>query len=87
LRVGAEADVALLALEQGQFGFIDCGGARLQGDRRLRCRLTVRAGEVVYDPDGLAAPDWTTAPGSYWRCRGPEGSPNGWQPPDSLYVG
>jgi len=87
LRVGGEADIAVLSLDQGQFGFIDCGGARLQGDQRLRCRLTVRAGEVVYDPDGLAAPDWETAPESYWLCRKPAGAPDDWRPPASLYVG
>lgn len=87
LRVGAEADVAVLALEMGEFGFIDCGGTRLQGDQRLRCRLTLRAGQVVYDPDGLAAPDWATAPASYWRCQGPEGAPQDWRPPESLYIG
>lgn len=87
LRVGGEADLAVLALEEGRFGFIDCGGARLQGGQRLRCRLTVRAGQVVYDPDGLTAPDWQTAPERYWRCRKPEGAPDSWRPPESLYVG
>ena len=47
VRVGAEADVAVLALDRGSFGFVDCGRARLQGNCRLRCALTLRAGEVV----------------------------------------
>ena len=75
LRIGAEADVAVLALDRGEFGFIDCGRARLRGDRRLRCVLTLRAGEVVYDPQGLTMPDWEQAPASYWVCQQPTGAP------------
>lgn len=61
LSEGAEADVALLALERGQFAFLDSGRARLTGQARLRCALTVRAGKVVWDPDGLDAEDWREA--------------------------
>jgi len=74
LRVGAEADVAVLALERGEFGFIDCGRARLRGDRRLRCALTLRAGEVAYDPQGMTMPDWENAPAPYWVCKQPTGA-------------
>jgi len=75
LRVGAEADVAVLALERGEFGFIDCGGARMRGDQRLRCALTLRAGEVAYDPEGMTMPDWESAPAPYWVCKQPTGAP------------
>ena len=55
LSEGAVADVAILSLQQGKFGFIDAGGNRLDGDRKLEAELTIRAGKVVYDLNGLAA--------------------------------
>ena len=58
LDVGAEADVTVLRLEKGKFGFIDSAGARNTGDKRLVCELTVRGGSVVWDLNGVAAPDW-----------------------------
>ena len=58
LDIGAEADVAVLKLEQGQFGFIDSAGARNDGTRRLVCELTLRAGRVVWDLNGRAGAHW-----------------------------
>jgi dihydroorotase len=63
--VGALADVAVLRLEKGQFGFIDSFGARHPGTQRLSCELTLRDGKVVYDTNGLARPDWNTLPKDY----------------------
>ncbi len=60
LDVGAVADVTLLRLERGNFGYIDAAGARLTADRRLVPELTIRAGRVVWDLNGLAAEDWRT---------------------------
>jgi dihydroorotase len=65
LSVGAPADVAVLRLENGSFGFVDAFGARLSGTRRLVCELTLREGKVVYDQNGLARPDWQTLPKDY----------------------
>lgn len=61
LDVGAEADVAVFALDDGEFSFVDCGATRLPGSRRLRCVLTLRAGKVVYNPEGLGLPTWESA--------------------------
>ncbi len=58
LGVGADADIAVLNLRRGAVGFIDTGGGRLPGDRRLECELTVRAGQVVWDLNGLSRPLW-----------------------------
>jgi dihydroorotase len=58
LSVGAGADVAVLRLERGSFGFVDSFGARMKGSERLACELTLRDGKVVYDLNGLAQPDW-----------------------------
>ncbi len=66
LSVGAEADIAVFELLRGTFGFVDTGHARMQGDQRLQCALTVRAGNIVWDRNGLSWPDWETA-GDYKR--------------------
>ena len=58
LSVGSEADIAVLNLRKGTFGFIDTGGGKLVGDRKLECELTVRAGQVVWDLNGLSRPAW-----------------------------
>ncbi len=65
LGVGALADVAVLRLEKGSFGFIDSFGARLLGTQKLSCELTLRDGKIVYDTNGLARPDWNTLPKDY----------------------
>ncbi|MEZ4611581.1 MAG: amidohydrolase family protein [Caldilineaceae bacterium] len=66
LSVGAEADIAVLRQRTGEFSYIDCGRAKLTGDRKLECAMTVRAGNIVYDPGGLSLPEWTDAPPAYW---------------------
>ena len=59
LSVGSDADIAVLRLEHGHFGFVDSSGARMDGDRKLICEMTVRDGQVVWDLNGLAGEDWT----------------------------
>jgi dihydroorotase len=54
LSVGAGADVAVLRLERGSFGFPDAYGTRVPGTQRLENELTVRAGKVVYDLNGIS---------------------------------
>jgi dihydroorotase len=66
LSVGAEADVAVFKLATGDFSFVDCGKAKLRGDKKLECVMTLRAGEIVFDPGGLSMPDWADAPPAYW---------------------
>ena len=65
LSVRAPADVSVLRLERGEFGFADIYGARLRGDRRLTCELTLRDGKVVYDLNAITRPDWDTLPRDY----------------------
>ena len=67
LSPGAEADVAVFRLLEGTFGFTDCGRARMAGKPKLECQLTLRAGQIVYDPTGLSMPDWEHAPAPYWE--------------------
>lgn len=65
LSPGAGADVAVLRLERGSFGYTDMYGARLQGNSKLVCELTLRDGKVVWDLNGITRPDWTTLPRDY----------------------
>jgi dihydroorotase len=69
LSVGAEADVAVFKLHTGDFGFVDCGRATMRGDKKLECMLTVRAGKIVFDLEGLSMPRWQDAPPAYWTIR------------------
>jgi dihydroorotase len=62
LSVGGPADIAVLRLVKGDFGFLDARGTRLNGSQKLVAELTIRAGRVVWDLNGLAADDWQTAP-------------------------
>ena len=59
LGVGAEADIAVLNLRRGKFGFIDIAGGKLLGDQKLECELTVKGGQVVWDLNGISHPMWT----------------------------
>lgn len=66
LGVGAEADVAVLRLRRGTFGFVDTAGGKLPGDQKLECELTVKGGQVVWDLNGISHAAWTqmkTPPG------------------------
>jgi dihydroorotase len=65
LSVGATADVAVFSLATGRFGFTDSWGARLSGNRKLVCELTVRNGKVVYDLNGITRPELDTLPRNY----------------------
>ena len=58
LSVGAPADITLLRLERGDFGFVDSYGARLKGSQKLVCEMTIRDGLVVYDLNGISREEW-----------------------------
>lgn len=71
LSVGAIADVAVLRVEQGQFGFTDVYGARLDGKQKLHCEMTLKDGKIVYDLNGISRPDWRTLPRDYGNVGDP----------------
>jgi dihydroorotase len=58
LSVGAVADIAVLRVAKGDFGFVDVYGARLPGKEKLVCEVTVRNGLVVYDLNGITRDNW-----------------------------
>ncbi len=59
LDVGAEADVAVFRLRDGDFGFWDVDDYRIRGDRKLEAELTLREGRVVWDLNGISKAEWT----------------------------
>lgn len=64
LSVGGPADVAVLRLEHGHFGFEDQINAKMMGTEKLTCELTVHEGKVVYDLNGLTSDLWNQPPTS-----------------------
>ena len=56
LSVGTEADVAILRIREGKFGLFDYTGFKLETNKKLECEMTIRAGKIVYDLDGIANP-------------------------------
>ncbi len=59
---GSVADIAVLRLDHGNFGFVDSAGARKQGTQLIVSEMTLRAGKVMWDLNGRAAEDWRTFP-------------------------
>jgi dihydroorotase len=62
LTVGGEADIAVLNVRRGTFGFIDTEGGKLIGNQKLECELTMKGGQVVWDLNGISRPLWTDSP-------------------------
>jgi dihydroorotase len=60
LDTGAGADVTVLRLDKGHFGFLDSAGARKYGSQLLVCEMTIRDGKVMWDLNGRAGEDWKT---------------------------
>jgi dihydroorotase len=58
IAVGAGADVALLAVRKGTFGFVDVDGGRLAAEQKIECEMTVRDGKIVWDLNGISRQDW-----------------------------
>lgn len=58
IAVGAGADIAVLRVERGVFGYVDSRGGRIEGDQRLGCEMTLRAGKIVFDFNGRAGLPW-----------------------------
>ena len=56
LSAGACADVAILSVREGKFGLFDYTGYKVEASKKLECELTIRAGKIVYDLNGIASP-------------------------------
>jgi dihydroorotase len=56
LSPGAEADVTVLRIRKGDFGFYDKTGYFIPGKERLECEVTIKGGQIAYDMNGLTKP-------------------------------
>ena len=59
LSVGAEADLAVFNVREGKFGYTDVRKIAVTGTKKLEAELTIRAGKVVWDLNGLSGQKWT----------------------------
>jgi dihydroorotase len=58
LSAGIDADVTVFSLRKGNFGFLDIRQTKLKGTQKLEAELTIRAGKIVWDLNGISAPTW-----------------------------
>lgn len=58
LRAGTVADIAVFEVQNGDFGYLDVRGMRLPGKQRIQNLMTLRAGRIVWDLNGMASPEW-----------------------------
>ena len=56
LSVGSGADIAIIGVREGNFGFFDILGYRVEGKKKFECQATIRNGKVVYDLNGITTP-------------------------------
>lgn len=56
LSEGGIADVAILQLREGEFGFWDRNGYKIPGSKRFENQMTIKDGKIVYDLNGIADP-------------------------------
>jgi len=56
LSAGAIADIAILNLREGAFGFYDYTGYKIESRQKLECEMTIKGGRIVYDLNGIANP-------------------------------
>jgi dihydroorotase len=55
LSVGSVADIAVIRIRDGNFGFVDAGGNSIEGKMKLEAELTIRSGTIVWDLNGISA--------------------------------
>ena len=65
LSPGAEADIAVLRVMDGKFGYADGSRGTITGDRRLLCEMTLKAGRVVWDWNARTGTDYRRMSSDY----------------------
>ncbi|WP_229209408.1 amidohydrolase/deacetylase family metallohydrolase [Dyadobacter sediminis] len=55
LKEGNPADLVIFSIRKGQFGFMDSAGKSIHGNKKLETEMTIRAGKIVWDLNGLSA--------------------------------
>ena len=63
--VGAIADVAMLRVMEGEFGYWDNNTGKVMGKQRLLCEMTLKDGAVAWDWNGRMGVDFKTLGPTY----------------------
>ena len=60
----AIADIAVLKVNNGDFGMTDNGTASrvMYSNKRITCEMTIKNGKVLWDRNGLSRDDWSITP-------------------------
>ena len=58
LSVGSVADVAVFSVRKGDFGYLDVRGWKNKGTEKLEAEMTIRAGKIVWNLNGLGSDLW-----------------------------
>ena len=58
LSVGAIADVAVLRIDRGDFGFLDVRNGQFKGTQKIVAEMTVHNGRIAWDLNARASQDW-----------------------------
>lgn len=59
LTIGAEADITIFKIRTGDFGFMDrTGGEKMKGNQKIEVEMTIRAGTIVWDLNGLSVEEY-----------------------------
>ncbi|WP_276361636.1 amidohydrolase/deacetylase family metallohydrolase [Daejeonella sp. H1SJ63] len=56
LSEGSVADIAILNLREGQFGFKDVANNRQEGKYKFECEMTIKGGKIVYELNAISDP-------------------------------
>ena len=54
LSIGSGADAAIFNMREGKFGFFDYTGYKMTANKKLECEMTIRAGKIVYNLNGIS---------------------------------
>jgi dihydroorotase len=65
LSTGSPADVAVWKIAEGEFGYADTSGGKLEGKQRVNCEMTLKDGAIVWDWNARGAVDYRTLGPTY----------------------
>lgn len=63
LSPGSVADIAVISVQKGRFGYTDMLNTKVMGSQRLVAEMTIKDGKIVYDLNGLESLAWDAPPG------------------------
>ena len=64
LSPGSVADIAVISVQKGRFGYTDMLNTKVVGTQRLVAEMTIKDGKIVYDLNGLESLAWDVPPGN-----------------------